>query len=569
MLLAILIAFLATSISGVRAADTNIVGTGALPVLVFQTDGKAVQDRSRVPASLTVLLPEDGGSKFSIDETGSGPAELSVRGNSSFDFPKKSYRLELQDTAGKDRKASLLDLPADSDWVLYGSVTDRTFTRNLLGHELWRSTGRYAVRWRFVEVFVLTNALPDRIKPDRLSAALPYVLKALETTNSAAGSTVFSNANDRMAIRFSEGYVGLYVLMEKIKRGKERLNIARIRPDHADVPEITGGYIIKKDDLGRGEKGLLTGQELKLRFEEPREKDLTTAQREWMTTYLNQFEKALFGRKFRDPAEGYARFLDLDSFADFHWMVEVAKNADGYWFSQYMHKDRGGTLTMGPVWDWDNSFANPNFRDTWYTNGWRFEIAQDPDYTWYRRLFEDPDFLQRYSDRWETLKTNTFNPVSVHSLIDHIVSQWQVAKRRNENRWPFYRYNRFQTNMTVDAVSDDLRSLKQWVRDRVDWIDSQKYPKPVLQMTGSTGEVTIAMAWLEGRLFYTTNGIDPRIPGGGVSPVALEYSKPVAVRTPMNIKARTRSQFGLWSAPVVLNVGSSGTNSVVERREGR
>ena len=53
--------------------------SGALPVLVFQTDGKAIQDRTRVPASLTVLLPEKGGSQFSIDETASGPAELSGR----------------------------------------------------------------------------------------------------------------------------------------------------------------------------------------------------------------------------------------------------------------------------------------------------------------------------------------------------------------------------------------------------------------------------------------------------------------------------------------------------------
>lgn len=161
--------------------------SGALPVLVFQTEGKPVQDRTRVPASLTVLLPEDGGSRFSVDETGSGPAELSVRGNSSYNYLKKSYRLELQDERGKDRKAPFLGLPADSDWVVYGSVTDKTFTRSVLAHELWRSTGRYAVRWRFAEVFVLTNtSRGERYAAPLLAAKIPGLLEILSRTNWAS-----------------------------------------------------------------------------------------------------------------------------------------------------------------------------------------------------------------------------------------------------------------------------------------------------------------------------------------------------------------------------------------------
>lgn len=143
---ALVLVLFACFIICLSAEGVELHESGALTVLVFQTDGKAVQDRTRVRASLTVLLPEDGGSRFSIDEMGSGPAELSVRGNSSYNYPKKSYRLELQESNGKDRKAPLVGIPAESDWVLYGSLTDKTFTRSVLAHELWRSTGRYAVR---------------------------------------------------------------------------------------------------------------------------------------------------------------------------------------------------------------------------------------------------------------------------------------------------------------------------------------------------------------------------------------------------------------------------------------
>ena len=331
-----------------------------LPVLIFQTGGQAVQDRTRTRGSMLVFFAaSDDARRLEPAEYG-GNAELSVRGNSSFHFAKKSYRLELQDENGNDRKAPLLGLPADSDWVLYASVTDRTFARNLLAHELWRSTGRYAVRWRFVEVFVVTNSESKELKVNRphpgplpqerencgpvapsthaqLTGEIGRVLDALSVTNPAAASVCFSKASNIVASTLADSYMGVYVLMEKIKRGKERVDIKRLRPEHTTEPEITGGYIIKKDDQGRGERGLLTGQEFKLRYEEPKESELTAAQRAWMGRYLDDFEKALFGRDFRDPKNGYRKYLDVDSFIDFHWLVEIAKNADGYWFSQYMH----------------------------------------------------------------------------------------------------------------------------------------------------------------------------------------------------------------------------------------
>jgi len=299
-----------------------------LPVLVFQTDGKAVQDRTRTPTTLTMLVPGTGGDgAFSVSDHNGG-AELSARGNSSFYYEKKSYRLELQDEKGKDRKAPLLGMPADSDWVLYASVTDKTFTRNVLGHELWRSTGRYAVRWRFAEVFVITNAFPGTaFKPERLAADLPKVLQSLTVTNRAAAIESFSNSNNPVAAQLAESYMGVYVLLEKIKRGKERVNIQRLRPGDTNEPAVSGGYIIKKDDEEPGERGLTTGQEFKLRFEEPKERETDAGQRQWLAKYLGSFEKILFGLDFRNSSQGYQQFVDVDSFIDFHWLVEAAQNA--------------------------------------------------------------------------------------------------------------------------------------------------------------------------------------------------------------------------------------------------
>jgi len=177
----------------------------ALPVLIFHTEGQPVLDRIRTPTHLTVLTPSPERAGGFVSEDLTGKAELSVRGNSSYYYPKKSYRLELQDENGKDRKAPLLGLPADSDWVLYASATDRTFARNLLAHELWRRMGHYAVRWRFVELFVVNNATPvASTKPERLAEEVARVLGAISVTNPSAASVTFSNTNNSLASDLSD-----------------------------------------------------------------------------------------------------------------------------------------------------------------------------------------------------------------------------------------------------------------------------------------------------------------------------------------------------------------------------
>jgi len=272
--------------AGVNSATAE--PRSALPILIFQTQGQTILDRTRTPGTLTIFSQREDPLDGLVAAEDSGKAELSVRGNSSFFLPKKSYRLELQDKNGNDRKASLLGLPADSDWVLYASATDRTFERNLLAHELWRRMGHYAVRWKFVEVFVVTNSgigeLTKEVKLDRphpglfpqekkvlvdaklvvdrphpihesnpgrrrgnetqtlskqgdqspvtstptiqsFAGEVSRVLNAISVTNPAAASLSFSNANNSVASTLANSYMGVYVLMEKLKRGKERVDI--------------------------------------------------------------------------------------------------------------------------------------------------------------------------------------------------------------------------------------------------------------------------------------------------------------------------------------------------------
>jgi len=59
----------------------------------------------------------------------------------------------------------------------------------------------------------------------------------------------------------SAEYNGIYVLEEKIKRDKNRVDIAKLEPEHTNAPAITGGYMLSID-RSNGETPLSTTAEV-------------------------------------------------------------------------------------------------------------------------------------------------------------------------------------------------------------------------------------------------------------------------------------------------------------------
>jgi hypothetical protein len=339
--------------------------------------------------------------------TTASQGEIRVRGNSSAMHPKKPYRLELQDDTGHELKLPLLGLPKDSDWILFAAYLDKTLIRDVLAYKLWLEMGHWAPRTRYVELLVRTNNSSlnglheSRPHPD----PLPRQREARQRTDS------LSTLNAQLSTLTSNDYQGVYVLMETVKRGKQRVNIAKLDPEDALEPEVTGGYIFKRDRVNSpNDRTFRNRKKLEFIFVQPNGRDITPAQEQYLTNYIiNEFESVLFSDQFGGSDRGYRRFIDVDSFVDYHWMQELGKNPDGYWFSEFYHKERGGRLKIGPIWDFDMCFGN-----TWYNDGhlpqdWRWRRATIEHYLWYKRLFKAPDFLQRYIDRWSELRTNVLS----------------------------------------------------------------------------------------------------------------------------------------------------------------
>jgi hypothetical protein len=500
-----------------------------LPLVIVNTFGSHVTKNQAVPASL--LFIEAAGERTSLSAPAqfAGRGEVKLRGHSSLRFPKRSYALKITDSSGKALETPVLGMPRESDWILYAPYSDKTLMRDVLAYELSNKMGRYAARTRFVEVFVVT-------RPE-----------------------------EKLAARH---YAGVYVFEEKIKRGPNRVDIVKLTPEDKSEPEISGGYLFKRDHLSPPsdvsssvfgprsaphESGFTTSRGLQLLYVEPKERNLTRAQKNWLTRYMNQFEKALYGSKFKSPSEGYAKYLDVDSFLDQFWLVELSKNIDGFRYSCFMQKDRGGKLRMEPVWDWNLSFGNANYHQGWMAEGWYWPLLRETEVCWYRRLSEDPDFVQKEIDRWTELRRGIFAPENLLGRVDELAELLSEAQERNFQRWPILGRQINPNRYVGKTYQDEIRWMKNWIKKRVAWIDSQFLAAPEINIFEDDQEsgLELRLAAAAGSVFYTIDGSDPRLAGGGVSPKARRYKAPFPLEANVQIFSRAHDGEN-WSGPTIL-----------------
>jgi hypothetical protein len=290
---------------------------------------------------------------------------------------------------------------------------------------------------------------------------------------------------------------------------------------------------------------------LHLFYVEPNEDELTEAQKKWVTRYFADFERSLYGGNFTSPTEGYAKYLDVDSFIDYFWLVELTKNVDGFRYSAFLHKPRGGKITMGPAWDWNLSFGNADYYDGNETSGWYYENLRDNEISWIYRLRQDPDYMQRSIDRWAELRRDVLSTEKILARVDALRAQLQESQERNFRRWPVLGrpiHPNYYVGPTFDA---EINWMKLWIKDRLAWIDRQ-YPatpkishKPGAVVSGTK----ISLAGSGGEILYTLDGSDPRAAGGSQAKSAKKYDGPVSIHRETKITARVR-RGSTWSGPV-------------------
>jgi hypothetical protein len=421
----------------------NIVESN-LPLILINTKGKTIEDEPKITAWMSVVNNPEGVNN--INDTAfefDGNIAIEIRGTTSQWFEKKSYNVVTKNDSGTNLNVSLLGLPKEHDWVLYGPYTDKSLIRNVLAYHLGNITGRWSPRTRYCEMYI------------------------------------------------NNDYRGVYVLVEKIKRDKNRVNIDALNPDEISGDDLTGGYVLKIDRPDDGAwispyvaRGNIQ-QPVPISYVDPKYADMPDQQCIYIKDYVTGFEDALYGENFQDSVNGYLPYINVFSFVDYYLINELSRNLDAYRVSTYFHKDKdskGGKLTMGPLWDYDLAFGNGDFFEAFNTVGWVVEGLGDGDQYgipfWWDRFLEDPYFEDQLNMRWKELRSDIFSNGKLNKFIDSCANILNAAQQRNFKKfdildtyvWPNYYVGGNYTN--------EVNYLKDWVSDRLSWMDLQLIVEP-------------------------------------------------------------------------------------------
>ena len=124
-------------------------------VLCLTADSGELPGEEREEGDLAVYSVRDG---HIVREQ--AHVEVNERGNTSRRFPKKSYRLHIQNAQGDKHHLDIAGLRSDDDWILNPLYADTSKIRERLGYELWdafNSSGSRAAASRLVHVEVFLN----------------------------------------------------------------------------------------------------------------------------------------------------------------------------------------------------------------------------------------------------------------------------------------------------------------------------------------------------------------------------------------------------------------------------
>ncbi len=413
-----------------RAFSSNI------PVMIVHEFGAAITPGDRTPAYMT-LLDNESGERMQITDVPAfdGRIKINIRGSSSQGFPKKGFGFHILEENESNRKVSLLGMPEEHNWVLHGPYSDKTLMRNAYSYSLSNDIGQYSPRTRFIELFMHKGSGTLR----------------------------------------KEHYHGVYLLTERIKIAPGRVEIEDLEPHNNSYPEVTGGYIFKIDRLNTGDVGFYTARDSHYAFVRPNEQDISPAQKNYLISYLDSLETALFDGNPNDPSSNYSDFLDTRSFIDMHLLTEITKEIDGYRLSTFFYKNRNGKLFSGPLWDFNLALGNANYLAGWNPQGWYYPLLSQNDYLrgWYTRLFMDENFSQEYNRRYRSLRLTGFSNGNMVGKVMDYYNLLNEAQERNYERWPVLGTWIWPNWYEGETWDDEVFWMMDWIEARLAWMDSQ------------------------------------------------------------------------------------------------
>jgi hypothetical protein len=343
---------------------------------------------------------------------------IRLRGNSTLDVPKKSYKIKF------DTKSTLLSTYAEKDWVLLANYMDQTLIRDYVAFELSNNLKMsFTPRYTFVDLYI------------------------------------------------NDIYQGNYLLTDQIEVTNDRVNIEE------NEPRIDTGYLIEYD-VGLYRTGLEESDEnyflvdwipFVIKSPDIDDDHYLTSQRNYISQYMNNLLFTLQNKS------DYSSLIDEATFIDWYIVNEVFKNVDSGYSSVYFYKDKGSLLKMGPVWDFDLSSGAYGHLDAELRGAEGFYTSNSDRNIFFHYLMQYDSFKHNLKERWNEIYTELLLELPNNVLLAS--NSFTASRYNNFHLWDIIGIdNQWYTSpelLALDTYDEQVWFLYDFLFDRVEWLNTE------------------------------------------------------------------------------------------------
>jgi len=405
-----------------------------LPVIRIYTENEAPITSEDIYTGITFMLtdpehPENN--VFSNDPRD----EMRGRGNVTWDYPKKPYRIRFRENT------SLFGLAAYRNWILLAEFRDPTFLTTPVTFELGRNVFDYQPYTNtYHHVHVYLNGRYDGV---------------YGFTEHRQASPDGVGAPGRVGIDPLEGWLGQMSIYYESPYFRTR---------NYNIP-----ILIQTNNAPTGNPD-----------------DSNNPYYDFIKRDLNELCDLMVSSGF--PENGYRDLIDLNVLVDYILVNELLGNTDNLSAanSVFLYKDKGGKIGFGPLWDFDISF------------GWDWNIHNHiyfvpgtsttfiPKQDFFQRFFDDPEFLIKYKEHWNKKYAAL---VAISDFIDELGKKIRPAILQDSERWAIpnngYNINYYNTNH-----AQLVENMIVWWKQRISWLNAEINKVDFYPSNGSFGSAT-------------------------------------------------------------------------------
>ncbi len=388
--------------------------SGTLPVMFINTEDSVEIVSKEEYVNATAWLDNLGLEQFEAVGSEEEPLELQIRGRGNYTwthYDKKPYRLKFTS------KQTFLDIPKSKHFALLAAAGDDFgFMRDPIGFYLSKVLG---LPWT------------PEIRP--------------------------------VEVVLNGEYIGLYFLTETVRVDKNRVNIVEQSDEATNPEEITGGWLVEKDNNINDPHIVLYEHNedhnpIIITYHTP--EVLSDPQLEYLTEQMNLINDAIYIEDVDDNT--WEEYVDVEMLARYYIVQEIIDDVEAFSGSCYFYKDIGedSKWQFGPVWDFGNAFHSTK----------SMFIFEDPCFhsTWIGAVYRHTHFVEVVKEIWKEIYPSLYDNLEI--FINDFVKTIRPASLTNYERWPQYGNNDMSTRLYLATTR--LNKSIEWLNEQ--WGDPEQ-----------------------------------------------------------------------------------------------